>query len=403
MILKNELFAQLKDEMSHELQSILDYWTRNTIDKENGGFYGRINGQNQIIPNSDKGAVLNARILYTYSAAYRILKNPKLIDIAHRAKIYLLEKFWDQEHGGIYWMLDYKGNAADTKKQIYALSFAMYALTEYFRVTNDKEALDYAIQLFELIEKYSFDKDLNGYFEAYSREWELLEDLRLSEKDENERKTMNTHLHILEAYTNLYRVWPNKKLQKQLRNLIEIFTEKIIDKTTNSFNLFFDESWFSKSEISSFGHDIEGTWLLYEAAEVLNDKALIVNIEDVILKMIDQVAKNGLDADGGMVYEGKQRKVIDFDKHWWPQAEAIVGFVNAWQLSKNEDYLEKAINVWTFTKNKIIDKQNGEWFFRVNREGTPYIEEDKVGPWKCPYHNSRACLEIIERYEKLNN
>jgi cellobiose epimerase len=400
MLNNSELFAQLKNEMAEELQSILKYWTKKTIDNEYGGFYGRINGNNQLIPENDKGSVLNARILWTFSSAYRFLKDPKFIEIAHRAKTYLLDYFWDKKQEGIFWMLDYKGNPIDGKKQIYSQAFAIYALAEYFRVTQDKESLDYAIKLFEIIEKYSFDKGLNGYFEAYSRDWELLEDLRLSDKDANEKKTMNTHLHVLEAYTNLYRVWPNNRLQKQLKNLIEVFIEKIIDNHSGSFNLFFDENWISKSKITSFGHDIEGSWLLFEAAEVLHDKELLAKVEKITIKMAGRVASNGLDTDGGLVYEGEHGKIIDYDKHWWPQAEAIVGFVNTWQLTKDESYLQKAWDVWEFTKDKMIDKQNGEWYFRVNREGLPYTEEDKVGPWKCPYHNGRACLEIIERFHK---
>jgi cellobiose epimerase len=400
--MNNKIFVQLKDEMALELDAILNYWIERTVDNENGGFYGRIDGSNHLIPKNDKGSVLNARILWTFSSAYRIVKEPKYLEMATRAKDYLLKYFWDREQGGIYWMLDYKGNHVDTKKQIYSLAFAIYGLAEYFRVTTDNEALEYAIKLFELIEIHSFDQELDGYFEAYSRDWKLLEDLRLSDKDANEKKTMNTHLHVLEAYANLYHIWPDARLQKQLKNLIEVFTDKIIDNQFYSFNLFFDENWNSKSHEISFGHDIEGSWLLFEAAEVLKDKPLIIKVEKIILKMVEKIAQNGLDTDGGLLYEGGHGKITDTDKHWWPQAEAIVGLINAWQLTKDDNYLEKAWKVWEFTKAKMIDKQNGEWYFRVNREGKPYLEEDKVGPWKCPYHNGRACLEVIERYQKGN-
>jgi len=398
--MNNIIFTQLNNEMAVELGAILNYWKEKTIDNENGGFYGRIDGNDSLVPKNDKGSVLNARILWTFSSAYRILKDPEYFEIAARAKNYLIKYFWDKDHGGIYWMLDYKGNPTDGKKQIYSLAFAMYALAEYYKITKDDEALDYAIELFELIERYSFDGSLNGYFEAYSRDWELLEDLRLSDKDANEKKTMNTHLHVLEAYTNLYRVWPDNHLQKRLKNLIELFIDKIIDNQTFSFILFFDENWNSKSKETSFGHDIEGSWLLFEAAEVLNDKRLLAKVKEIIIKMAEKVKQNGIDTDGALVNEGEHGKIIDYDKHWWPQAEAIVGLTNAWQLTKDETYLEKASKVWEFTKSKIIDKQNGEWYFRVNREGIPYGEEDKVGPWKCPYHNGRACMEIIERFQK---
>jgi cellobiose epimerase len=395
---QNKIFVQLKDEMSLELNSILDYWSNNTIDNHNGGFYGRIDGQNLLHEKSGKGAVLNARILWTFSSAYRILKDEKYLEVAKRAKDYILQYFIDKEYGGVFWMLDNMGNPLETKKQIYALSFTIYGLSEYYKTTNDKDALEQAIRLFESIEEHSYDKVLDGYFEAYSREWKLLDDLRLSDKDANEKKTMNTHLHVLEGYANLYRVWPDERLKVQLTKLVNVFCDKIIDSQTNSFKLFFDENWDCKSKVTSFGHDIEGSWLLLEAAEVLGDHDLIERIKRIALKMAQEVAKNGLDTDGALVNESKDGHV-DYDKHWWPQTEAIVGFVNAWQISGDEGFLQKSLAVWNFTKQNIIDSKNGEWYFRVNRDGVPYNEEDKVGPWKCPYHNSRACFEIIERFE----
>jgi len=397
----NKLFSRLKNEMSSELDIILNYWMDKTIDNENGGFYGQIDGRNHLRKESGKGAVLNARILWTFSSAYRILKNQKYLDAASRAKDYLLKYFVDKEFGGIYWMLDYIGNPIETKKQIYAQSFAMYGLSEYYKITKDKEALEYAIKLFELTEKYSYDKIRDGYFEAYSREWVLLEDLRLSDKDANEKKTMNTHLHVMEGYANLYRVWPDAHLKQQLTKIIHVFCDKIIDNRSYSFKLFFDENWNCKSKVTSFGHDIEGSWLLLEAAEVLGDHSLVNKIKDIALKMADKVACNGLDSDGALVNEGEDCEIVDYDKHWWPQTEAIVGFINAWAISGNEEFMDRALAVWDFTKEYIIDHEYGEWYFRVNRDGVPYLEEDKVGPWKCPYHNSRACFEIIERFNAL--
>lgn len=396
-----QILKHLKDEMTIELKNILNYWSDRTVDHENGGFYGRINGKDELIPTHNKGSILNARILWAFSSAYRVLGNKEYLELAHRAKNYIIEHFWDRNLAGVFWMLDYNGNPVDKKKQIYAQAFAIYALTEYYKVTEDSEALDYAIWLFDLIEQYSYDKDKPGYFEAYSDDWILLEDLRLSEKDANEKKTMNTHLHILEAYTNLFRVWKDERLQHQLTNLIEIFIERIINHQTNSFDLFFDENWNPKSKETSFGHDIEGSWLLYEATEVLGNKELLKKVQDITIKMAAQVANNGIDADGAVLNEGQYGKIIDYDKHWWPQAEGIVGFINAWQLTNDPRHLTHAFNIWNFTKDKIIDNENGEWYFRVNRSGIPYTEEDKVGPWKCPYHNGRACLEIIERYNNL--
>lgn len=381
------------------LNDILPFWMERMKDDENGGFYGRMDGHNLIINDSPKGAILNARILWTFSSVYLKLKDEKSLIFANRAKDYLFKYFFDDEHKGTYWMLDAKGNPVDTKKQIYSQAFFIYALTEYYRATSDKSALDKAIELFELIEKYSFDENKNGYFEAFSCEWILLEDLRLSDKDANEKKTMNTHLHILEAYTNLYRVYKDERLAGKLDNLIYLFLDKIINKDTHHLDLFFDEDWNCKSTIVSYGHDIEASWLLYEAACVLGNKVLTANVKHESLR-IAKAALEGLSLRGGLINEmNYSTGHVDDNSDWWPQAEAIVGFMNAWQLSNDKYYLQKVYDVWEFTKNNIIDTGQGEWFWSVNNKGKKNTENDKAGFWKCPYHNSRMCLEIIERTE----
>ena len=251
-------------------------------DEVNGGFYGRITGREEVKPEAEKGAILNARILWTFSAAYRLLRRPEYLETATRAKRTLIDRFYDNEFGGVYWSLDYKGNPLDTKKQIYALGFAIYGLSEYARATGDDEALAYAIRLFETIEEHSFDPVKNGYCEALTREWGEIADMRLSAKDENERKTMNTHLHILEPYTNLFRMWKDTRLERQLRNLIGLFTERILNIKTGHLELFFNDDWVSKYRIVSYGHDIEASWLIHEAALVLGDKDLLEKVEPLV-------------------------------------------------------------------------------------------------------------------------
>ncbi len=390
---------ELKAETTQECFNILSFWSKNTIDEKNGGFIGSIDLDMTKHPEGEKGAVLNARILWAYSSAYRIFKNPEHLTMARRAYDYVTKHFIDKQYGGVYWMLNADGSPANTRKQIYAIAFTIYGLAEYYRITKKQEALDYAISLFDCIEKYSFDPEKNGYFEAYSREWVLLEDLRLSEKDKNDPKTMNTHLHILEAYTNLYRVWREERLQKALKNLIEVTIYKIINIEKGYFDLFFGADWSHHSENNSYGHDIEGSWLLWEAAEVLGDEELLEICKPICIKMAEQSLRDGVDADGGIMSEGTNGVVEDSDKHWWPQAESIVGFMNAYQLTGDEKFLNASINAWEFTKKYIIDHENGEWYWRVTKDDHKvYTEEQKTGPWKCPYHNSRACMEIAERF-----
>lgn len=396
----NTQIDNLKTEVRSELiNNILPFWSTKMVDTENGGFYGQINGQNQVVTKADKGGILNARILWTFSSAYLQVKTPLYLEMANRAKAYILDHFFDHENGGTYWNISYDGKPTETKKQIYSQAFFLYAFSEHYRASGDESSLQTAIDLFRLIERHSFDPILNGYFEAYSREWVLLEDLRLSDKDANEKKTMNTHLHILEAYTNLYRVWKDDELARQLRNLILIFTQKIVNPKTKHLDLFFDEHWNSKVEMDSYGHDIEASWLIDEAARMLGDQALLTEVQKTCIQ-IAEAACDGLQPDGSLVYEQDHAiGHLDRNRHWWVQAEGVVGFLNTYELTDNPEWLEKALNAWKYIQHNHIDTHDGEWFLSISDQGAVNQKEDKAGFWKCPYHNSRMCLEIMLRGE----
>jgi mannobiose 2-epimerase len=392
----------LKSEVKEELVSnILPFWMTKMIDSKDGGFLGRIDGYGHIQNDADKGCVLNARILWTFSSAYRILENPEYLNIAERSKNYLLNHFFDKEYGGVFWLLDHNGKMKDGKKQIYAQAFAIYGLSEYYRISNDRNCLEKAIELFRLIEKYSYDNRLDGYFEAFSGEWGTISDLRLSNKDANEKKTMNTHLHVLEAYTNLYRVWQDDLLKKRLNGLINVFTDKIVNSETFNLNMFFDEEWNDKTDLVSYGHNIESSWLIYEAAMVLGDKNVIEKVKNVCISIAES-SKEGLMADGSMLYEKFFRTGhVDTDRHWWVQAETVVGFLNAFTISGKEKYLDISLKAWRFITDNLVDPKNGEWYWSVDKNLQPNLKDDKAGFWKCPYHNSRMCLEIIERQSAI--
>jgi cellobiose epimerase len=386
-----ELFLELQD-------NILPFWMNKMVDKENGGFYGRIDGNSIVHPHASKGLILNSRILWSFSAMCKFHPKSEYQEMAYRSYGYLKKHFLDSIYGGMYWQVDYAGKPVDIKKQIYAQAFAIYGLSEYYQAFSIPKALELAIYLFEKIEKYSFDSQNNGYFEAFSQDWQLLDDMRLSDRDANEIKSMNTHLHILEAYTNLYKIWPDILLKRQLINLIQIFLEKIINPETYHFHLFFDEVWTVKSNTISFGHDVEGSWLLQKAAETIGDQELLRSIRKIVLKMVDVTLKEGFAGDGSIYYE-KHDNQVDTDRHWWPQAEALVALINAWQITNDEKYLKKALKTWQFIRKKMVDHQNGEWFYKVNKRGKVDKEEDKAGFWKCPYHNTRACIEVINRLQ----
>jgi mannobiose 2-epimerase len=387
----------LKSELHRELtEDILPYWIHKMPDNENGGFYGRIDGQENLHQTADKGAVLNARILWTFSAAYRLEKNPEYLEIAERAYRYISDYFIDKKNGGIYWKLDYKGTPVNPRKQIYAQGFALYGFSEFYRATGHPEALEAAKNLFYLIEKHAYDLKFGGYLEAQTEDWQTIEDMRLSERDYNAPKSMNTHLHILEPYTNLLRIWKAPELVKAQTRLIHNFCDHIVSAKTKHLELFFDWDWTSQYNIISYGHDIESAWLLFEAAEVLGDTALLDKVKKLSIEIVE-ASYEGLQPDGSLIYEKTHEGHVDTDRHWWIQAETVVGSTYAYLISGNEKYLNVAKKAWEYIKKQIIDKENGEWVWSASADGTQNRLDDKAGFWKCPYHNARMCMELLTK------
>lgn len=382
-------------DLHEELENILGYWIKYSVDTVNGGFVGKIDEENVVHFDAPKGSVLNARILWSFSAAFNSTGDTQYLIYADRSYEYIVNHFVDRTYGGVYWSVDCKGRPLDTKKQVYAIAFTIYGLAEYYRATKVDAAKSLSIDLFNTLVRYSFDKEKTGYFEAFSEDWKAIDDLRLSEKDANEKKTMNTHLHVLEAYTNLFRIWPDSELKEQIVLLINNFLDHMIDPSTKHLVLFLDEDWNRKSHTISFGHDIEAAWLLLEAAEVICDSILVNRLQELAVEMAEEVTA-GVDDDGGMWYEQEGNHIVK-EKHWWVQAEAMVGFFNAWQICQKHVFLKRAMKSWDYIKYHIIDNVHGEWHWGEREDGTLMPGEDKVGMWKCPYHNSRACMEIVQR------
>lgn len=425
----NEQLQLMKQEMQDVVENnILRFWQDKMVDHENGGFYGRMDGTNVLHPEAEKGSILNARILWSFSAAYRVLKKPEYLKMATYAKEYFIEHFLDQEYGGVYWSIDYMGIPLNTRKQFYAIGFAIYGLSEYARATGDREALDYALQLYDCIEEHALDREYNGYIEACTREWDEIADMRLSELDANYPKSQNTHLHIIEPYTNLLRCLKELHAQEScdyvptigsvlpvgvtipvetimaveasLRNLIGIFTDRILNSETHHLDLFFEMDWTrGAGQLESYGHDIECSWLMHEAALVLNDAEVLKKMEQIV-QMVAKASEKGLNLDGSMIHEANvDTGHVDDDLHWWVQAEAVVGFANIYQYFGDENALDKSWRCWDYIKRNLIDYEHGEWYWSRHADGILNTIDDKAGFWKCPYHNSRMCLEIIERFK----
>ncbi len=381
------------------LSDLAEFWIANTLDRDHGGFIGRIDGEGVTHPTADKGVILNTRILWSFSALYQLSPKEEYLIMAQRAYQYVQQYFIDESHGGLYWMLDHLGTVTQDKKQVYAQAFGIYSYAAYYGASGSRQSLEQAKEWYEMIESKAKDKLKGGYLEAYSRDWQLLEDLRLSDKDANEKKTMNTHLHILEAYTELYRHWPDPSLRQSIVELIDIFLDHIINMEGFHLHLFMDEDWKVKSHEQSYGHDIEASWLIYEAAELLNDQKLLDQVKSVIIQMADITLGQGVNDQGAVVYEGKNGTWINQDLHWWVQAEAVVGFFNAYSLTKDYNYLRAAERALSFIEEKLIDKNTGEWYWSVLSDGRIDTQNDIVGPWKAPYHNMRMCIELIKRLQ----
>jgi mannobiose 2-epimerase len=394
-----ESLQRLRHAMEDELLGhILPYWKTNMVDHENGGFFGKIDGKNKVIKNAPKGGILNARILWTFSAAYRQYPDSTTLLAARRAYMYFTHYFLDAANGGVYWMLDASGKPLDDKKHVYAQSFAIYGLSEFYLATQERAALDIAIALFRAIESKAFVAETNGYIEAFDRSWVPLADARLGVSDAPEKRSFNTHLHLLEAYANLYRAWPDPQLKKQLANLISLHIGPMYESHSGRFISFFDEQWNPRSTVHSYGHDIESTWLICDAADAIGDIVLQAKARQVALEVAHTTMREGLDTcHGGLFNTGIGGKPLDTDKHWWAQAEGIVGYLNAWQLSGDEHFVSVAESLWNFIEQNLLDRTHGEWFWRVDKNGKPNDFEDKAGPWKCPYHTARACLEVQKR------
>jgi mannobiose 2-epimerase len=388
----------------HLFDFYLPFWCGPALDRENGGWMAWLSNDLKPDRTQPKGLIVNARILWAFSAAHRVRPQHIYAAMAERAFDFVMNKFWDAEHGGAFWRLSDAGKVLDDSKKIYGQAFYIYALAEFHRAFGSHAALDRTKELFELIERHAHDAKFGGYVEVCRRDWsEGGPDARLSDKDMNEKKSMNNHLHVLEAYTNLHRVWPDARVAARLRELIDIFLARILDARTKHLHHFFDEQWNVRSDTYTFGHDIEASWLLCEAAEELHDAKLLQRIQPVAVQMADVVFNEALGADGALGYEGKDGKIVDPGRECWPQAEALVGFLNAFDISRDEKFLAAALRVWNFIQQNLVDRVHGEWFWRINPDGQPDQKLPKVSEWKGPYHASRACLETLRRLQIISD
>ena len=376
----------------HLVNDLIPFW-QGLKDEENGGFYGYLSYDLKLDKKAVKGCILNSRILWFFSNAYMLLGDSSLLESATHAYQFLKDYCVDNEFGGVFWSLAYDGTPEDTTKHTYNQAFSIYALASYYDASKNPEALEIAWKLYDLVE--SKCKDEYGYLEAFTRNFEPEENDKLSENGVIAEKTMNTLLHVFEAYTELYRVTKEEKAAKQIRFMMDIIKDKVFNKEIGRQEVFFDKTWNSLIDLYSYGHDIETAWLVDRGLEVLDDE-VYTNMLSPITKIITENIYNRAYIDHSLVNEA-ENDVVDTTRVWWVQAEAVVGFLNGYQKQGDKKFLDASVDIWNYIKEYFIDKRNGsEWFWSVKEDHTPN-EKPIVEPWKCPYHNGRMCFEVLRR------
>lgn len=414
--MNEKILSEIKNDLSN---NILPYWEKYSRDTVNKGFFGDIDNDNKQDSSIERSIVMTSRFLWAYSAAARFLKEPKYLDMADFAYDVVTEKFIDKKNGGVYWSVMPDGTPKVSKKQIYGEAFCCYGLSEYAaalkELNNDtekaEEAMNKSLDIYNLIEKYALDEKDGGYVEARAVDWAPTDDMILSPKDMNCPKSMNTNLHVMEAYTNLYRNLPvifpeGKNLRNEvgtsLSNLVTITVEKILQPNAH-LGMFFKMDWTLLADEISYGHDIEASWLLWEAATELGDKDLQSEIRDVVVKVAEVALDEGIDKETGAMenFLKDNGTVRDRTRVWWNQAESMTGFYNAYEMTGDEKYLKASENVWKWIKEKQVDSKGGEWWSALDENGTPILAESKGGNWKTAYHSSRADMEILKRVKKV--
>ena len=387
---EDKIVSQLKQEILEDLtENILPFWAKYSPDDSSGGFYGALNFDGTPRADANKAGILNARLIWTFSTAYRMLNDAQYLTLANRAQRYFLDHFIDPEYGGSFYTVTAGGEPLDTRKDIYQNAFAIYGLSEHHRATGNMESLAAAIAVYRKLIEHAYDPVNGGFIESFTREWKMI--------DVESPKTMNTNLHILEALTNLYRVWNDAGLKQHLREEIEVMSHRVLNQTTWHEELFFTMDWQNQQNIDSYGHDIEFSWLLVEAAEALGDEELLKYARRIAVNLAAVQLEEGIDENGAMMYE-KDGEHLNANLEWWTQAETVVGCLNAWQISGDRKFLDAALRTWEWIKTFMIDREYGEWYRSVMPDGMPLKNLAKADMWRCPYHNSRMGFEVMTRF-----
>lgn len=379
----------------HLENNLIPFWNR-MKDKKNGGFYGYADANGNPDVKSVKGVILNSRILWFYASAYQLLHKPELLEMADHAYRFLVDFCFDSQYGGVYWSVNYDGTVCDDTKHTYNQAFAIYALSVYYQASKRKEALNLAYVLYRVIEEKC--RDSNGYLEAFKRDFTPSSNEKLSENGVLAERTMNTLLHVLEAYSELYKADLFYEVGDSIRSILRLFEKKIYNSEKQICDVFFDLDYHSLIDLESFGHDIETSWLIDRGCSVLEDQAYQKEMQPLINGLAEAAYHNAFDKRQNALNNEREGDRIDSQKIWWVQAESVVGFYNAYQKNPQKtEYLHTAEKIWEFIQHHVIDSRSGEWIESIPADSLPDSGQALVHPWKCPYHNGRMCMEMIQR------
>lgn len=384
----------------HMENNLIPFWN-GMKDEKNGGFYGYADSEGKPDKTSVKGVILNSRILWFYSSAYMLFHKPELLEMADHAYRFLVDFCLDSQYGGVYWSVNYDGTVCDDTKHTYNQAFAIYALSAYYQACKRKEPLNFAYVLYRVIEEKC--RDNNGYLEAFRRDFTPSSNEKLSENGVLAERTMNTLLHVFEAYSELYRADPFYEVGDSIRSILRLFENKIYDPEKQICDVFFDLNYNSLIDLESFGHDIETSWLLDRGCDILEDKAYQKEMQSMINGLAEAAYRNAFDKVQNALNNEREGNSIDRQKIWWVQAESVVGFYNAYQKNpQKSEYLQTAEKIWEFIQSHVVDPKSGEWLESIPADHEPDPKQPLVHPWKCPYHNGRMCMEMIQRLSKAS-
>lgn len=419
MSIRNRMTCVRKQILNHMVNEWLPFWESRGCDKEFGGFLTSYDRQGNPTGDGMKYIVSQARMIWGHSALYDYFPERKeLLETAKQGVDFVIKHFWDSEFGGWIWTTDRKGNPINRCKVVYGASFMIYALSQYGLSSGDNRGQEYAIRTFDLLQKYAADAANGGYYENLEADWSISEDGYAA----GDRKSLDIHMHLMEAFTTLYKLTCQEIHHRRLNEVINVILNYMVNMKSgcgwNQFDLAFhpipaiairhtwnddrggSRQFLDSQQTTSYGHNMELSWLLNRAAQVLGD--VPDRFHKITRLLCEHTLKYGIDYENGGIYRDglHEGPAVVLDKEWWQNCEVLVGFLDAFQITGNERCWEAFENCWEFANDRMINHAVGEWMQLLSRTGDVIIG-DMGNPWEVIYHTGRTLLECLGRLDTL--